>query len=131
MFGRKPKSHNGIPNDLYDFLEEADALYIKAFETRSIGVLKEYFTKECCRAISLWIVAEASSRYFSDEKFRETTWTILTQTAEEITLQKECVYRNIRLSLNRTMKVSDDYKEQWTVKVTPEEFWVTSVNYIY
>lgn len=130
MFGRKPKTHNGIPNDLYEFLEEADELYIRSFETRSIGVLKDFFTRDCCYVISRWIIAEASSRYFSDKKFRETTWTILNQTPTEVTLMKECIYKDIKLNLSRTMKVSDDYKEEWVVKITPEEFWVTAVTFI-
>lgn len=130
MFGKKAKTHNGLPADLYDFLEEADAKYIRAFETRSISVLKDYFTRECVYTISRWIVAEASSRYFSNEKFRETTWTILNQMPNEIVLQKECIYKDIRLSLSRTMKVSDDYKERWVISVTPEEYWVTDVTFI-
>lgn len=130
MFGGKSKKHNGVPEDLYEFLEEADRLYIRAFETRSIGVMKDYFTRECCFTISRWIVAEASSRYFGQEKFRETTWTVIAQTPTSYVLEKACTYRDIRISLSRTMKVSDDYKEQWSISVTPEEFWVIDVHSI-
>jgi hypothetical protein len=126
MFGRN-KDHSGLPSDLYEFLQEADKLYIKAFETRSIGLLKDYFTRDCCFAISRWILAEASSRYFSDEKFRRTTWTILNQSPTEIILQKDCTYKDIRLTISRSMKVSDDYKEIWRLNVSPEEYWVASV----
>lgn len=128
MFKRKSKKHNGLPEDLQEFLEEADRLFIKAFETRSISVMKDYFTRECCFTISRWIVAEASSRYFGQEKFRETTWTILEQTPTKYVLEKTCVYKDIRISLSRTMKVSDDYREQWSINVTPEEYWVTDVH---
>lgn len=127
MFGKKKNNHSGLPDDLYEFLEEADRLYIKAFETRSIGILKEYFTKECCFSISRWILAEASSRYFCDEKFRNTTWTITSQTPTQIVLEKDCVYKDIRLTVSRSMKVSDDYKEIWSITVTPDEYWVASV----
>lgn len=128
MFGKKKKdNHSGLPDDLYEFLEEADSLYIRAFETRSIGLLKDYFTRDCCRAISSWIVAEASLRYFSDEKFRTTTWEIVSESPTQISLIKDCVYKDIRLTVSRSMKVSDDYREVWNVMVTPEEFWVTSV----
>lgn len=126
MFGRK-KNKSGLPDDLYEFLLEADARYIKAFETRTVAVLKEYFTRECCIAISNWIVAEASLRYFSDERYRDTTWTILSQTDSHVSLKKDCVYKDIRLSVSRTMKVSDDYQEIWEINVTPDEFWVASV----
>jgi hypothetical protein len=130
MFGKKKQSHNGIADDLYEFLEEADKLYIKAFETRSIGILKDYFTRECCRALSVWIVNEASSRFFSEERFRNTTWEIFQQSATNIVLRKQCVYRDIHLTMSRTMKVSDDYAEEWTVQVTPDEFWVSNVKSI-
>lgn len=129
MFGKKEKrNRSDLPNDLYEFLEEADALYIRAFETRSIGLLKEHFTRDCCVAISRWIVAEASSRYFSDEKFRNTSWVVISETANEICIRKECTYRDIKLTITRSMKVSDDYRELWRVMITPEEYWVCSVD---
>lgn len=127
MFGFKKKKQTDIADDLYEFLEEADKLYIRAFETRSIGILKEYFTRDCCLAISRWIVAEASSRYFSEERFRNTTWEISEESSTQIVLRKQCVYRDVRLTASRTMKVSDDYEEMWTVTVSPDEYWVTSV----
>lgn len=131
MFGKnKSKPHNNMPNDLYEFLVEADKLYIRAFETRSIGILKEYFTRDCCYAISRWIIAEASTRYFSDEKFRTTSWDILSQNESEIIVNKECVYKDIHLTMTRQMKVSDDYKEQWTISVTPDEYWVDDIKSI-
>lgn len=131
MFGwRKGKPHNNMPNDLYEFLVEADRLYIKAFETRSIGLLKNHFTRDCCFAISRWILAEASTRYFSDEKFRTTSWDILSQSESTIVVSKECVYKDIHLTMTKQMKVSDDYKEEWTIFVTPEEYWVSDIKSI-
>lgn len=127
MFGKKKNKQTGIADDLYEFLEEADKLYIRAFETRSIGLLKDYFTRDCCLAISRWIVAEASSRYFSEERFRNTTWVILEESSAQVVLRKQCVYRDVRLTASRSMKISDDYEELWTIEVSPEEYWVSSV----
>jgi hypothetical protein len=127
MFGKKKNKQTGIADDLYEFLEEADKLYIRAFETRSIGLLKDYFTRDCCLAISRWIVAEASSRYFSEERFRNTTWEILEESSAQVVLRKQCVYRDVRLTASRSMKISDDYEELWTIEVSPEEYWVSSV----
>ncbi len=126
MFGRKT-NNSGLPNDLYEFLEEADRLYIKAFETRTIGILKEYFTRDCCFAISRWIIAEASSRYFCDEKYRKTTWSIIQSTPTEIILEKDCVYKDIHLTISRSMKVSDDYKESWRIQLVPSGYMVAGV----
>lgn len=127
MFDKKKNKQTGIADDLYEFLEEADKLYIRAFETRSIGLLKDYFTRDCCLAISRWIVAEASSRYFSEERFRNTTWEILEESSAQVVLRKQCVYRDVRLTASRSMKISDDYEELWTIEVSPEEYWVSSV----
>lgn len=127
MFGRKKNNHNNIPNDLYEFLTEADRLYIRAFETRSIGLLKEHFTRDCCFSISRWIIAEAAERYFSDEKFRTTSWEILSDNQSEIIVKKTCVYKDIHITMSRQMKVSDDYIENWTILVTPDEYWVSDI----
>ena len=116
-----------IDEDLMSFLEEADELYIRAFETRSIGILKNHFTRECCLNISRWIVNEASSRFFGDKKFRNTTWKMVENENNKYVIIKTCVYKDIRLTLSRTMKVSEDYKERWTVQVTPEEYFIQSV----
>ena len=129
MFGKKKDNHCGVDSDLYDFLKEADNAYIRAFETRSVGLLRDLFSPQCCMAISQWIVAEASLRYFGNEKFRNTKWTVESSEVDSIVLLKECVYRDIKLSLTKTIKVSDDYKERWTVKVTPDEYLVVNVAY--
>jgi hypothetical protein len=127
MFGQSSVKHNNKADDLYKFLEEADKAYIKAFETRSIGLLKNHFSRNCCYDISRWIVAAASSRYFSDEKFRQTTWDILEKSDSKIVLEKTCVYKNIKLSLTRSMKISEDYKEKWVVSKTDLGFIIESV----
>lgn len=126
-FGKKKNNHDGIPDDLYDFLEEADKLYISAYETRSLGLLKEHFTRDCCRDISRAIVAEAQFRYFSDEKFRDTNWSMEEQSSMQAVVRKQCIYTNIKLSATRDMKVSDDYEEIWTIEITPDEYWISSV----
>lgn len=128
MFGRKKNTKsNGIAEDLSMFLDEADARYIKAFETRSVRVLKEYFTKDCCIMMSRWIVAEASSRYFSEERFRNTYWEITEQSPTQIVVHKKCIYDDIHLTISRVMKVSEDYEELWYISVTPDEYWVTDI----
>lgn len=125
MFGRKDKDKTA--DSLISFLEEADKLYIKAFETRSIGVMKSMFTRECCYAISRWIIAQASSRYFSDDKFRCTEWNVLQRTQTYAMVQKTCTYRDIKLSSKRSMKVSDDYSEVWEIEISPSGFVVTNI----
>lgn len=117
-----------IDKDLRSFLEEADALYIKAFETRSLGCLKEYFTRECILMLSRWIVNEASSRFFGDKKFRNTSWEMIQKDSNQCIVIKTCIYKDIHLTMSRSMKVSDDYIERWIIQVTPDEYWVQSIN---
>lgn len=116
-----------LSEELKDFLEEADELYIRAFETRSVGLLKEHFTRECCLAISRWIINEASSRFFGDSKFRNTTWELVKVIGNQFHIRKTCIYHDIRIAVTKTMKVSDDYIEEWIVTVSPDEYWVASV----
>lgn len=117
-----------IDKDLRSFLEEADTLYIKAFETRSLGCLKEYFTRECILMLSRWIVNEASSRFFGDKKFRNTSWEMIQKDSNQCIVIKTCIYKDIHLTMSRSMKVSDDYIERWIIQVTPDEYWVQSIN---
>ena len=126
MFGFG-KSKATSKNKYQKFLDEADKLYIKAFETRTISVLKTHFTLECCRKMSVWITNDASSRFFGDEKFRTTTWTILEENDTLVKIQKECVFKDIKISMSRNMKVSDDYQEIWELDVTTKGYMVRSV----
>ena len=132
MFGFKKNSkekraNSGIPDDIYEFLLEADRLYIKAFETRSVGLLREFFTRDCIFSLGNWIANEASSRYFADEQFRDTSFELLSSSGQNIRVRKTCIYKDIRLTLSRTMKVSEDYMEDWVLNITPNEIWVQSI----
>ena len=87
-----------------------------------------HFSLDCCRKMSVWITNEASSRFFSDEKFRTTTWTVLEETDSHVKVQKECIFKDIKISMSRSMKVSDDYKEIWDIQVTPDGYMVLGVD---
>lgn len=97
------------------FLEEADDRYISAFETRSIGLLRGYFSRNCCQTISCWIVAEASSRFFGNKKYRKTEWKLVEQDGPIQVYLKSVIYKTIHIGLFKTMKVSEDYNETWVV----------------
>lgn len=126
LFGKKPKSV-GIPNDIMEFLLEADKLYYRAFETRNIVILKEYFTRDCCVALSKVIVAEAASRYFSNEKFRNTTWSVIQSSDIMGIYKKVVVFENIKVHGTLGMKVSQDFTEEWTISISPDDLFVTKV----
>lgn len=126
LFGKKPKAI-GIPNDIMEFLLEADKRYIRAFETRNIVILKEHFTRDCCIALSRVIVAEAASRYFSNEKFRNTEWSVITSSPNLGVYKKTVIFENIKVHGSMGMKVSQDFVEQWTISISDDELFVTAV----
>lgn len=128
MFGKKVRvKGDGIPGDILGFLDEADKLYIKAFETRSIRVLKDYFSKDLCMRLASTIVAEGASRYFGNEKFRLTEWKPIQVSESEGIYEKSVVYDSVKVAGSFNLKVSTDYVEQWKISITPDELMVSDV----
>lgn len=135
LFGKKTRdSYQGIDREIFEFLEDADKAYIRAFETRDIRVLREYFTRDCIIRLTSVIAAEASTRYFSTDKFRSTRWTAKSKVRnlkeEIITICKEVTFRDINVAGSTRMKVSNDYSELWYLNVTAEDFYITKVSSI-
>ena len=127
MFGfGKKKQDEGLSSNLQKFLEEADKCYVSAFQIRSIAVLKNHFSRECALAMLSWINAEASSRLLLHDKVRKTEWVIQSEDNVSLKILKSCVYREVRLTMSKTMKMSDDYQEIWTVDNT-NGYMVTSI----
>lgn len=132
MFGKKKKKtvQSDIPDDILEFLEEADKRYIRAFETRSIVPLKEYFTRQCMVKLSNMIANQASSRYFGSDKFRTTSWVVI-QKPDSIGVFKKVVeYESIKVHGSVGMKISADYDEAWTVEINDDDLFVSDLTII-
>ena len=131
MFGFKKKiKADGIDREIADFLEEADSKYIKAYETRTYSYLKDDFTKDCQIKILQTITASASLRYFSNEKFRTTAWTVVSESDSIGVYMKTVTYDSVHVAGNMNMKVSADYVERWTIMITPDELLVSDVTLV-
>lgn len=130
LFGKKKKVISEIPEDILEFLEEADKRYIRAFETRSIQPLKDYFSRKCMVKLSSMIANQASSRYFGSDKFRTTSWVVI-QKPESIGVFKKVVeYESIKVHGSMGMKISADYDEEWTIIITDDELIVDDIRVI-
>ena len=116
LFGFKKQQSNGIDKGVLKFLEEADRIYIRAYETRSIVLLKDHFCRECVIKLSRIIAANAAGRFFSNEKFRTTKWSLCrnADNSESVYL-KEVSYDKIKVAGSYNISISEDYKEEWTV----------------
>lgn len=133
LFKKKQKpveesNENSLPQDILEFLDEADNRYIRAYETRNLPCLKDYFTRECIIKLGPIIANTASLRYFSNSKFRVTDWTLSEKNGEVWSVTKSVTYTDIRVAGSMRMKVSNDYVEEWTLYVTDDEVLVSNVH---
>lgn len=129
MFFRNEKADTQceLTSALISFLDSADAKYIHAFETRSARYMLGYFTNDCIVSMGKWITTKASSRFFAERRMRQTTWDLV-EAGNPFVVRKTCSFKSVHWTLSRTMKVSDDYTELWTVEKNGNEYLVAAVN---
>lgn len=127
LFGKK-KETSGLPKQLLDFLTLADETYMKAFMMKSVKVLNEYFSRECCIKLARVVYSEGNCRFFGTEKFRTTTWTVKKSDSEKLFLIKEVVFDKVKVSKSFKMQIADDYSEEWCVAAS--NYVVLDVNKI-
>lgn len=129
-FGKKSKDGSSGKNVL-KFLEEADKLYIRAYETRSIVILKDDFKRDCVIKLSRIIASDGAGKFFGNEKFRETIWSLLRgDELSELVYLKQVSYSKIKVAGSFSMSVSEDYKEEWTVVVEDGKFMVSNIELV-
>lgn len=105
-----------ISKDLLKFLDQADDVYIEAYQTRRFLILKDMFTREAMEGINLKVLQEGESRYFAAKHYRLNSWELLDEFDNTITLRKTCNFKRIHIGLFKTMPASTDYEEEWTVE---------------
>lgn len=94
-------------------LDKLDALYIRAYETRSVNILKPF-----CKPEFLYKLARLFSlrpRYFADPMYRENSWELTSKNGSEEVYVKTCTYKVARLGPIKKVKISEDYSEDWKV----------------
>lgn len=96
------------------YLNEADAEYIRAHVIKSTRILNEYLTPECIQKVSKSIYGGVS-RYFGIDCFRNTTWEIISSTADRIDFRKSVVYDKVKVTSTLKMCAADNYRELWSL----------------
>jgi hypothetical protein len=112
-----------ISKDLLRFLNDADDLYIEAYQTRQYSILFELFTRECMNGIAYSVQQYGTTRYFAEKRFRSNTWEVLSEDDEMITIRKTQRFKRINYSLFRSMRVSEDYQEDWEILKDGGKHW--------
>ena len=127
LFGFKKES-GSLDKKLLKFLDEADKLYIKAYQTRSIVCLKDHFTRDCVMKLSRLIPTEAAQRMFINPMYSETKWSLksVVSSTQSVYL-KEVVCDKIKVSSSFKIGVGDDYNEEWTIDSSNKELLVIDV----
>ena len=98
-------------------LNKLDDIYIHAYETRSINILKTVAKPEFLYKLSR--IAVLRPRYFSDKIYRNNSWECLLVDGATYTLKKQCIYQSVRLGAIRKVKIATDYSEIWQVLRIP------------
>lgn len=125
LLSKKDKKNSS--GSLQKFLDEADEIYINAFKYRDVRELRTYCTSQCIQNIGVWIAHEASNRYFSDSKMRSTTWTTISEEVDKIVVKKTCSFKEVKYNMLRSMKVSEDFEEEWIILKTNSGFLISSI----
>ena len=98
------------------FLNEVDSEYIRAHAIKSTRILNEYLTPECIQKISQSIYGSVS-RYFGVECFRNTTWEVVSATADRIDFRKSVVYDKVKITPTLKICAADNYRELWSLDI--------------
>lgn len=135
LFGKRKKleveetvyESSTLSSEIISFLREADVAYIGAYETRNMSLLKEYFNRDAIIKLGVLIRNTAGTRYFANEKFRTTSWTLMEDYGDSIVVEKSVVFSVIRVAGSTKIKISQDYTEYWTIEITEDEILVSDI----
>lgn len=111
FFGQKQP---GLNRKTEAFLNKVDEAYMRAFSTKGVKALMDYMSPECLSKVRTWVYT-TNIRYFGAEKFRTTTWEVLTEKNGILSLRKTVVFAKVKVTNRMSMKVAEDYEEVWRV----------------
>lgn len=114
MFGLCKRNKTKLPSSLINFLNEADTEYMKAFAIKNTKVLKDHLSRDCIIKIGQEVFS-IGTRYFGAEKFRKTSWTILSDMDGVVEVLKTVTFDKIKVGGSLSISVQTNYKELWVV----------------
>ena len=100
-----------------EFLDNADAEYMRAFTIKSLNALSSAFSRDCVMKLRAQIYGGAP-RYFGTPKFRKTSWDIVTQVENIVSVQKNVAFAKVKVSNALSVNVSEDYSELWKLDIS-------------
>ena len=117
MWPFSKRSISTLKREHIDFLNTVDYEYMRAYAVKSTTRLNKYLSRECAVEIGR-AVYSINSKYFGSEKFRDTTWTLITQSTNLLVVLKEVEFSKVRVAGSLSLTVADDYKEIWRLDIS-------------
>lgn len=116
IFGSPDKntSASGVPKDLINFLKQVDELYMASYSLKSTRDIARFLTPACRHKLST-VICSINTRYFGDEKYRRTTWSLLEEQPNCYRISKDVKFDHVKVAGKLSIQVASDYKEVWTI----------------
>lgn len=116
LFGSSDKNTttNGLPKDLTTFLKQVDGLYMASYSLKSTRDIARFLTPAYRHKLTT-VICGINARYFGDEKYRRTTWSLVSEEPDRYVVNKDVKFDNVKVAGKLAIQVASDYKETWTV----------------
>lgn len=114
LFGKKTDSGGGI----LSWLNEVDKCYSLAFQTKNIGQLQNYVSRDC--AVDLIDKIRAGEKAYAGlDRYKHVQWFKKSADGDTVTFIKDVHYDHVKFSQGVVAPVGDDHKEKWVVQINP------------
>lgn len=116
LFGSSEKNTtvNGISKDLITFLKQVDTLYMESYTLKSTRDVAKFLTPTCRHKLTT-VVCSMTTRYFGDEKYRKTTWSLVGDYGDKMEISKDVVFDKVKVAGKLSIQVATNYREVWTI----------------
>lgn len=113
LFNKKTDS-----GGILSWLNEADKHYSLAFQTKSIGQLQNYVSRDC--AVDLIDKIRAGEKAYAGlDRYKHVEWFKKSSDGNTATFIKDVHYDHVKFSHGVVAPVGDDHKERWVVQLIP------------
>lgn len=113
MFGVKTKS-DGLSRTDISRLDKIDLAYMRAYTLKTIDGLRGMLAPACLDKVG-WLVHSFNTKYFADDKFRHTDWTVMNISGNIYTLKKQVTFDKIRINAAMSINAASNYSERWII----------------
>lgn len=116
LFGASEKNTktDGLPKELTTFLKQVDSLYMASYSLKSTRDIAKFLTPAYRHKLTT-VICGINTRYFGDEKYRRTTWSLVSEESDKYVVSKDVKFDNVKVAGKLSIQVASDYKEVWTI----------------